>query len=67
MRVERLDKEIVIRISSDLDSKKLNEILDLIRYAELTAKSQVDQEVVDELASEINKSWWEANRKKFIK
>ncbi len=67
MQVERLDKEIVIRIPLEMDSKKLQNVLDLIRYGELTAKSEATQEQVDQMASEINKSWWAKNRDKFIK
>ena len=67
MQVERLEKEILIRIPKDLDSEKLQEILDLIRYAELTTKSTATQDQIDELASEINKNWWKQNRSRFIK
>lgn len=67
MQIERLDKEIVIRIPVEMDSKKLQNILDLIRYGELTAKSEATQEQVDQMASEINQSWWAKNRGKFIK
>ncbi|MEM6737174.1 MAG: hypothetical protein AAGC64_11085 [Bacteroidota bacterium] len=34
---------------------KLQEMLDLIRYAELTSKSTITQDEVDEFASEVNK------------
>lgn len=34
MQVERLDNEILVRIPMDQDSEKLQEILDLLRYAE---------------------------------
>lgn len=67
MQVERLEKEILIRIPKDLDSEKLQEMLDLIRYAELTTKSTATQDQIDELASEINKNWWKQNRSRFIK
>jgi len=36
MQVERINNEIVIRIHSEFDSDKLNEILELIRNKELT-------------------------------
>ncbi|MEQ8338578.1 MAG: hypothetical protein RIA62_14575 [Cyclobacteriaceae bacterium] len=67
MRVERLDKEILVRIPLTQDSEKLQEILDLIRYAELTSKSKATQQEVDKFASEVNKSWWSKNRSRFIK
>ena len=67
MRVERSDKEIVVRIPLELNSKKLQDVLDLIRYGELTAKREAKQEQVDQMASGINKSWWAKNRDRFIK
>ncbi|MCV9388382.1 hypothetical protein [Reichenbachiella ulvae] len=65
MQVERSDKEIVVRITENLDSKRLQGILDLIRYGELTAKSEATQAEADELASSINKSWWAKNKSRF--
>ncbi len=67
MRVERLKDEILVRIPLELDSKRLQNILDLIRYGELTSKSDATQEQIDQLSSDINKSWWAKNRDKFIK
>ncbi len=67
MRVERTNNEILIRIPSGNDSEKLQEILDLIRYAELTSKSTVSQNEVDTFASKVNKSWWRKNKGRFIK
>lgn len=66
MKVERKNDEIVIRISSDLDTNRLQKFLNLLRYGELTAKSNANQAQVDELASEINKNWWAKNKRKFI-
>lgn len=67
MKVERTSSEILVRIPADHDSDKLQEILDLIRYAELTSKSSATQKEVDEFASEVNKSWWSKNRGRFLK
>ena len=67
MQVERINNEIVIRIPSDMDTNRLQEILNLVRDGELTSKSTATQDEVDELASEINKNWWAKNRSKFLK
>ncbi len=67
MRIERLENEILIRIPLTLDSDKLQSILDLIRYGELTAKSTGTQKEVDEFASDVNKSWWGKNKDRFVK
>jgi len=67
MKVERLNNEVLVRIKSEYDSDKLQEILDLIRYAELTSKSNATQAEVNDFASEVNKSWWTKNKSRFIK
>ena len=66
MKVERTNSEVLVRINSEYDSDKLQEILDLIRYAELTSKSNATQTEVNEFASEVNKSWWAKNKNRFI-
>lgn len=67
MQVERINNEIVIRIPSDMDTNRLQKILNLVRYGELTSKSTATQDQVDELASEININWWTKNKSKFLK
>lgn len=67
MQVERLDGEVLVRIPADKDSDKLQEMLDLIRYAELTSQSTATQKEVDEFAFEVNKNWWTNNRNRFIR
>lgn len=67
MQVERIDKEIIIRLSADQDSERLQNVLDLIRYGELTTKSNASQSDVDALSSQVNKNWWVRNKAKFIK
>jgi len=67
MQVERINNEIIIRISSDLDTAKLQKVLDLIRYGELTSRSTATQEQVNQLAAKINKNWWAKNKSRFIK
>ncbi len=67
MQVERINNEIVIRIPSDMDTNRLQKILNLVRYGELTSKSTASQDEVDDLASEINKNWWTKNKSKFLK
>jgi hypothetical protein len=67
MTVERTGKEIIIRIPSSMDTTELQDLLNFIRYKELTGKSRVKQSQVDKLASDINKKWWRKNAKKILK
>ena len=68
MLVERKDNnEIVITLSSSVDSFGLQRLIDYVKYLEATSKSKAKQEDVDKLADEVNASWWGKNRKRFIK
>lgn len=68
MIVERTtNNQILITVSSSVDSFGLQRLIDYAKYLEATAKSKAKQSDVDELADEVNTSWWEQNRNRFIK
>lgn len=68
MLVERTkDNQIVITLSSSVDSFGLQRLIDYVKYLEATSRSKAKQEDVDKLADEVNASWWAKNRKRFIK
>jgi hypothetical protein len=67
MTVERNNNEVIIRLPATIDTEDLQDFINYARYKELTAGVDVPQEEIDKLASEINKSWWEENRNRFIK
>ncbi|HUZ57260.1 MAG TPA: hypothetical protein VMU83_00590 [Hanamia sp.] len=68
MLIERTSNDqITITISSSVDSFGLQRLIDFMKYLEATAKSKAKQSEVDKLADEVNASWWEKNRKRFIK
>lgn len=66
MTVERNKKEIIIRVPSSVGTKDLQDLLNFIRYQELTVKARVKQAEVDELANSINKKWWRKNAKRIL-
>ncbi len=68
MLIERTtNNQIVITVSSSVDSFGLQRLIDYVKYLEVTSKSKAKQSDVDKLADEVNASWWKKNRKKFIK
>lgn len=68
MLIERTsNNQITITVSSSIDSFGLQRLIDYIKYLEATAKSNAKQSDVDKLADEVNASWWEKNRNRFIK
>jgi len=67
MKIERTDKEILIRIPNSVDKESVQRIIDYVRYQELTSKSKAKQEEVDKLAEEVNRDWWKKNKDSFLK
>ena len=67
MLIERNTKDqITITVSSSLDSFGLQRLIDYIKYLEATSKTKAKQSDVDKLADEVNTSWWERNRDRFL-
>lgn len=61
------DNQIVITLSSSVDSFGLQRLIDYVKYLEATSKSKASQEEADQLAEKVNASWWQKNRKRFNK
>jgi predicted trehalose synthase len=67
MLIERNTKDqITITVSSSLDSFGLQRLIDYIKYLEATSKTKAKQSDVDKLVDEVNTSWWERNRDRFL-
>ncbi len=67
MIIERTKSEIIIRVSAKINTFGLQRLVDYLKYQELTATSKAEQSDIDELAREVNKSWWINNKHRFIK
>jgi hypothetical protein len=67
MVIERTSKEIIIRLSSSIDTEGLQRFIDYLTYKEATSKSKAKQADVDALATEVKKGWWAENRSRLIK
>jgi len=67
MTIERTKDEVIIRLPASVDLEDLQDFVNYARYKELVSKSKATQEEIDELAAEVNKTWWEENRNRFIK
>jgi pyruvate/2-oxoacid:ferredoxin oxidoreductase alpha subunit len=65
MVIERTASEFIIRFPFTTDSERMQDIIDYLRYKELTANYCVAQSEVDNLAKAINRKWWEENQAKF--
>lgn len=67
MEIQRTNNEIVIKVNSSVDVVGLQRLIDFISYSEITSKKAVSQSDVDQLASEINKGWWQKNKNNYLK
>ncbi len=59
MIVERSKDEILVRLPSNVDLSELQDMLDYLKYRELTANSKAKQEDVDKLVKEVNSTMWD--------
>ena len=67
MIIERNSTQIVIKVSSQIDTFGFQRIMDYLDYLEITSESKATQDDADMLADELNENWWKENRKRFIK
>ncbi len=67
MTIQRTDTEVIITLPATVNVDGLQRVLNLLSYQEISTKSQVSQDQVDEMASEINKNWWLRNANRFGK
>ena len=63
MRVERQNNEILVRFNAGTRTSKIQDILDYLRYEELTSKSTATQEDVDKILKKIKKGRWKRIKK----
>jgi hypothetical protein len=66
MLVERVDNEVIVRLSGSIDTTDLEEMVDYLRFKEITSKSKATQDEVDSFVKEIKKGRWESNRKRLL-
>ena len=67
MIIERTKNEVIIRLLPTVDTEELQELANFFRYKEITSKYSTNQDAVDEIASEIKKNWYKANRDRLLK
>ncbi len=67
MIVERTNNELIIRLPATVNAAEIQDLLNYLRYQELTSKFTVKQHEVDKLAKQVKQGWWKRNKDKFIK
>jgi hypothetical protein len=67
MIIVRTKKEVIIRLSSKVNTDELQELANLFRYKEIISSYSTSQEEVNSFASDVNKNWYKANRERLLK
>lgn len=66
MRIERDNNEIKFTIPANIvDIDEIQSFIDYIRFKEISSKSNASSSDADNLSNEINKSWWDKNKRRF--
>ncbi|MDR0873048.1 MAG: hypothetical protein LBN27_06220 [Prevotellaceae bacterium] len=65
MTIERTASEFLIRFPFFISAERMQDMVDYLRYKELTANYSVAQAEVDSLSQSINRNWWQKNQLKF--
>ncbi|MBN8681902.1 MAG: hypothetical protein J0L99_04595 [Chitinophagales bacterium] len=68
MIIKQTPEAIVVTLPANvqLNIEEVERFLRYLRYKELVASSMATQEDIDQLAREINKSWWAKNKNRFL-
>ena len=66
MTIQRKGDELIIKLPKNINLEGLQRLIDFIEYNQLTVNSIANQEAVDNLSSETNKSWWEKNKSRLL-
>ena len=68
MKITRQNNELTISIPDNIMSLTVvQELIDYIKFRSITSKSKASQKDIDNLSKEIDESWWNKNKPKFIK
>ncbi|MDG2449533.1 MAG: hypothetical protein P8M34_07835 [Saprospiraceae bacterium] len=66
MTIVRENNEIIIRIADNIKEDDVQNLMDYVKYLEATSKSKATQQEVDNLAKEVNQSWWLRNKERLL-
>lgn len=68
IETRRTEDGLTISIpAGSLSEEQIQRLIDLVKAEAIVAKSQLTQEDADEIAREINRSWWEKNKSRIEK
>ncbi|MEL6674694.1 MAG: hypothetical protein AAFR61_20965 [Bacteroidota bacterium] len=65
MKIERTEKEIIIRLPADLEVEELQRMLDYFSYKHAIQYSKASEEEIASQTKEAKAGWWEKNQDRF--
>lgn len=65
--VSRENERILISIPASIHNEYVEQMLDYLKVKAIASGSQATDDEIVELASEINASWWKANKQNYVK
>ena len=66
MIIERTKNEVIIRLPATLDTTDLEEMVNFLRFKEITSTSGASQKDINKLNAEVKKNRWAKQRAKLI-
>ena len=64
MKIERVDNEVIFRVSGDIDLEDLQDISDLLEFRVIASGSKASQKDVDKLVKTVKKGRWKGTKKR---
>ncbi|CAD5252377.1 MULTISPECIES: hypothetical protein [unclassified Imperialibacter] len=66
MIIERTKDEVIIRLPATLDTKDLEEMVNFLRFKEITATSKASEHDIEKLNKDVKKGRWAKQRAKLL-
>ena len=67
LTVRRENETIMTSVPASINNTYVEQLLDYLSIKSIASESQATDEQIIELADEINQSWWQTNKQRFIK
>lgn len=67
MIIERTSEGILIKTTASINMKAVQKIIDYFNVLEIVSQAKGTEEQAAALADEVDKKWWTANKRRFIK
>jgi len=65
MKIERIDNDVIFRVSDDIHIEDLQDLADLHEFREIASNSKATQKDADKLVKTVKKGRWDEAKKKF--